>query len=121
VRCDATVQNLTEVGDVDVTTVAKDKGDRWDPELALGQKIPDGQSVNWASLDPAPGGCRTEARMELPRPRGPAVVWDLSVALSGKRPQVTCTTSDNTYPCTITPDPSVADGVLTAKVKLRHE
>jgi hypothetical protein len=74
VRCDATVQNLTGLGDVDVTTAAKDKGDRWDPALTLGQKIPDNQSVNWASVDPRPGGCRTEARLELPRPGGPAVV-----------------------------------------------
>jgi hypothetical protein len=121
VRCDATVQNLTGMGDVDVTTAAKDKGDRWDPELVLGQKIPDSQSINWASVDPRPGGCRTEARLELPRPGGAPVVWDLSVKLTGKRPEVTCTASDNAFPCTITPDPSVADGVLTAKVKLRHE
>jgi hypothetical protein len=87
----------------------------------LGQKIPDNQSINWATVDPAPGGFRTEARLELPRSGGAPVVWDLSVKLTGKRPEVTCTSSDNTFPCTITPDPSVADGVLTAKVKLRHE
>ena len=120
-RCDATVQNLTGLGDVDVTTVAKDKGDHWDPELHLGEKIPDSQSINWGSVDPRPGGCRTEARLELPRAGAPAVVWDLSVQLTGNHPTVTCTTSDNTFPCTITPDPSVADGVLTAKVKLRHD
>ena len=45
----------------------------------------------------------------------------LVLALTGSHPTVTCTTSDNTFPCAVTPDPSVADGVLTAKVKLRHE
>jgi hypothetical protein len=121
-RCDVTVQNLTG-GDDPVKLASADQGggDRWDPAPDDDAEIPDNGSLHWASFDPPPGNCHTDARLTLSHDGDPDVVWTISVSLGKGQAEATCDSSDDDYPCVVTPDSEIGpDGVLTAQVELRH-
>ncbi|MGH9050378.1 MAG: hypothetical protein ACRDY4_11660, partial [Acidimicrobiia bacterium] len=120
-RCDVTVHNGT--GDtVQLTNAEKGGGDRWDPGPDEGSTVADGDAAHWASFDPPPGRCHTEARFTLARADDPDVVFNVSVTLGQGAADASCDSSDDDYPCVVTPTSTIGpDGVLTAEVELRKK
>jgi len=119
-RCETTVQNVTGMGEVLLKSADFGPGDRWNPAPPVGQSISAGQSITWASEDPPPGACDNKAQLEFSSQGAAAVVWNLSEHLRGHDPAVTCTTSDDAFPCSVSFEPVSADGVLRANVRLEH-
>jgi virginiamycin B lyase len=118
-RCAVTVENRTGADrDVRVADATKGGGDRWDPQPETDATVGAGAAESWATVDVAPGACRTDARLVLPRD-GADVTWKLSVTHGGGADdQTTCTTSNDDYPCQIETSPGAGAGDLDVLVRL---
>jgi hypothetical protein len=97
---------------------------RWGPQ-PHGSKLPtdeilDDATLRWTSSDAPPGACRNDTEVALRRDDGPDVTWHVAVTLGRDKPELSCTTSDDDYPCTISETAPTADRQVSATVTLRR-
>jgi streptogramin lyase len=115
-RCDITLTNRAGAP-VRLSKTRMSAGDVWDP--APTDEIPNDATLRWASSDAPPGACRNDTDVALRRD-GADVTWHVALTLGSDKPELSCTTSDDDYPCTIVRTKTDGDRQVSVTVTLRR-